>query len=145
MARRGRSNQSTDSGEDYSLPKSDILRGRKQFKRLFEQEAQFIRNEYINLRFQLAGTCPAKTQMGFIVKKSLGKAHKRNRTRRLLKEAYRLNKSLLLDSLEELGLTLYGALMAKRTGLSFDAVEQNVVQLMERTATKLPTLDQKNL
>lgn len=75
--------------------------------------------------------------MGFIVKKSLGKANKRNRMKRLLKEAYRLHQHILSDSLRSAQVTLHGALMAKTTDASYADVEQSVVALLSEVRDQL--------
>jgi ribonuclease P protein component len=82
--------------------------------------------------------------MGFIVKKNLGKAHKRNRMKRLLKEAYRLHQHMLSEPLENARVTFHGAFMAKTVDLDFAVVEQNVIELLKKVRDKLPTISTGN-
>lgn len=140
MSETGRSNYSSTSHDDFSLPRKKILRGRKNFKRLFERDAYISHSKYINLRFQLIDDSSFGCQMGFIVKKSLGKANKRNRMKRLLREAYRHHQYMLLDPLRENKMTLHGALMAKAVDLNYDVVEQNTITLLEQIRVQLPTI-----
>lgn len=134
---KGRSNTSS-SHDDYSLPRAKILRGQKNFSRLFQRDARVIRKTHVDLRFQIVDDTSFGCQMGFIVKKSLGKAIKRNRMKRLLKEAYRHHQHKLTDLLNTLQLTLHGAFMAKSVDLPYDDVEQDVVMLVEQLCNQLP-------
>lgn len=142
--RKGRSNHASTSHDDLSLPRAKILRGRKNFQRLFQKDAHIIRNKHIDLRFQLVDKTEFGCQMGFIVKKNLGKAHKRNKMKRLLKEAYRLHQHMLSEPLENARVTFHGAFMAKAVDLDFTAVEQNVVALLKKVCDKLPTISTGN-
>lgn len=78
--------------------------------------------------------------MGFIVKKSLGKAHQRNNMKRLLREAYRLHQHMLNDPLHQLQRTFHGALMAYSGDAPYATVEQEVVALLGQVQNKLPTI-----
>lgn len=78
--------------------------------------------------------------MGFIAKKSLGKANKRNRIKRLLKEAYRLNQYMLSDSVHNLQIGFHGAFMAKTADADFKSVEENVKELLEKAQIHLSSI-----
>lgn len=82
--------------------------------------------------------------MGFIVKKSLGKANKRNHMKRLLKEAYRLHQYILSESLQNAQLTFHGALMAKAVGVDYRQIESNVVALLNTVRDQLPIISSGN-
>ncbi|MEL7833386.1 ribonuclease P protein component [Fodinibius sp. Rm-B-1B1-1] len=134
---KGRSKQSSGSGDDLSLPKDKILRGRKNFKRLFENEAQVIRNQIVDLRFQILDMDSSGCFMGFIVKKSLGKAHKRNHMKRLLKEAYRHHQHILSKPVSGASVTFHGAFMAKVVDATYADVEKNVIALLSKVRDQL--------
>lgn len=138
--KRGRSNQSSTSHDDFSLPRAKILRGRKNFKRLFEQEARVFRNNYIDIRFQLIDQSTFGCLMGFVVKKSLGKANKRNKMKRLLKEAYRIHQYMLADPLRDAQVTFHGVFMAKAVDLDYKDVEEEVVALLKQVRDQLPSI-----
>lgn len=137
---RDRSNQSSSSHNDFSLPRAKILRGRKNFQRLFERDVEIIRNRYIDLRFKTFQDPEMGCLMGFIAKKSLGKANKRNRIKRLLKEAYRLNQYMLSDSVHNLHIGFHGVLMAKTVDADFTSIEKNVKELLEKVQIHLSTI-----
>lgn len=141
---KGRSNHTSFSDDDYSLPRAKILRGRKNFKRLFENDAQIYRNKYVDLRFKIIDDTAFGCLLGFIVKKSLGKAHKRNRMKRLLREAYRLHQHILTDTLRHARLTFHGAFMAKTVDKDLVEIEQNVVSLLEQVRDQLPTISSRH-
>lgn len=140
--KKDRSNNLKASEEDFSLPRAKILRGRKNFQRLFEPGAVTLRNSLVNLRFRLYSDPDDGCLMGFIVKKKLGKATKRNRTKRLLREAYRLNQQILMSLFDQTSKSFHGVLMANTTEMDFnDAVEQ-VTDLLTRARKHiLPILE----
>ncbi|NIR73042.1 MAG: hypothetical protein GWN00_08400 [Aliifodinibius sp.] len=133
------SNYISGSGNDKSLPRAKILRGRKNFQRLFEQDAKTIRNTLVDLRFKILDSNSSGCLMGFVVKKSLGKANKRNHMKRLLKEAYRHHQSILSEPIANAGKMFHGALMAKTTNATYADVEQNVIALLSKVRDQLST------
>lgn len=134
------SNHISDSGNDKSLPRAKILRGRKNFQRLFEQDAKTIRNTIVDLRFKILETDSSGCLMGFVVKKSLGKANKRNQMKRLLKEAYRHHQHIISVPFENAGIMFHGALMAKTINASYTDIEQNVMALLSKVRDQLSTI-----
>lgn len=142
--KKDRSNHSSSSHDDLSLPRAKILRGRKNFKRLFERDALICRRKHVDLRYKIVSNTSFGCLMGFIVKKSLGKANKRNHMKRLLREAYRLHQNLLSEPLEDVQVTLHGALMAKAVDLTYIQVEQDVVALLNEVRNQLPTISSGN-
>lgn len=141
---KDRSKRPLFSQNDLSLPRAKVLRGRKNFKRLFEQDAYIHRRRLVDLRYQIVNKSSFGLLMGFIVKKSLGKATKRNRMKRLLKEAYRKNQHLLSAPLQEAQITFHGALMAKSVGVAFAEVEKDVVSLLNEVKNQLPAISSGN-
>lgn len=137
---KDRSSHTSLSDDDFSLPRAKILRGRKNFEHLFERDAQVFRQKHVDLRFQIVDSTSFNCLMGFIVKKSLGKANKRNRMKRLLKEAYRLHQHILSEPLQKAQLTFHGALMAKNIDRDYAEIEQSVVALLNEVRDQLSTM-----
>jgi len=57
---------------------------------------------------------------------------------RLLKEAYRLHQHTLSAVLQEVNITLHGALMAHTVDAAYHDVEQQVISLLEQVRDQLP-------
>lgn len=125
---------------DFSLPKSKILRGRKNFTRLFSGGVKVCRSQYIHLRYKTVADAASEPQMAFIVKKSLGKANKRNQTKRLIREAYRLHQHRLSGSLKHSQTAFHGAFMAQAVNLKFADVERDIIDLLEQVQSQLPSV-----
>ena len=134
---KGLNSNSDTPDKDFSLPRAKILRGKKNFQHLFEGDAILFRAEYVNLRFRLFPKDENLYQMGFIVKKRLGKAAKRNRVKRLLKEAFRLNQHILSDSITQSSYSFHGALMANAIDVTFEQVQKNIVELLHEVQTHI--------
>lgn len=127
---RGLNNSSYSSKKDFSLPRAKILRGRKNFQRLFESDAVTIRTSCIDLRFRIYPDAEPDCLMGFIAKKKLGKAVKRNRIKRLMKEAYRLNQHTISDLVISKNICLHGAFLANTIDLTFEKTEHHIKKLL---------------
>jgi ribonuclease P protein component len=116
---------------DQSLPRSKILRGRKNFQRLFEQ-SRVIRTPSVHLRYRIYEDASEGCQMGFIVKKKLGRAVTRNKIKRWLREAYRTQQHVLSDLFEKKEFGLHGVFMIQHTNADFQSVRNDVLILMNR-------------
>lgn len=75
--------------------------------------------------------------MGFIVKTKLGKAAYRNRMKRIMREAYRLNKHLLTDLFANGTFGFHGVLMANTLEADFDSAREDVAYLLTQARNYL--------
>ena len=91
---------SQQTQSNLKLGKDEILRGFEAYKKVF-RNSRIAESKYLKLYYQKTEFIESPhtlVRVGFTVsKKQLKKAVKRNRIKRLLKEAYRLNKSALLE------------------------------------------------
>jgi len=88
---------SNDTIFDCTLGKDEIIRGYESFKRIFIK-SKVIETRYLKcyLQFDDKIISPQLIKVGFTVsKKKVKKAYVRNRIKRLMKEAYRMEKHLL--------------------------------------------------
>ena len=123
-------NKNAPSSPGFHLPKSHILRGRTNFKSLFSN-SKFLSTPSITLRYSLSSHPTGEIQMAFISPKKIGTAVERNRTRRLLREAYRLNNKLLVPSGGDFpAVSMHGALIARKSLPTFEAVQQEITTLL---------------
>lgn len=130
MRKKEQSNLTAPSPRRFTLPKSHILRGRRNFQRLFAS-SKFINSPTITLRYTLYSTSDEGFKIGFISPKKIGTAYKRNRSKRLMREAYRLNKYSLLDILSKFNGGLHAVFIARHADLDYHTVEKDMVTLLE--------------
>ncbi len=139
MRKKEQSKPSAPSSRRFSLPKSHILRGRTNFKSLFANSKQFS-SPSINFRFALSAQPETDLKMAFISPKKIGTAVKRNRAKRLLREAYRLNQPILTDGLEAVSFKLHGVFIARHAHLEFSEVQHEMVTLLQKLRTRIVEL-----
>jgi ribonuclease P protein component len=77
------------AGTHYGLPRNIRLKGKQVFTRLFKKGKRF-RHGNLEVIYLLS----EEPSVGFVASKRVGGAVQRNRTKRLLREAYRMNKEL---------------------------------------------------
>ena len=80
-------------------------------------------------------------KIGFIAPKKIGTAVQRNRTKRVLREAFRLNKHSLIDTVNDMNLGVHAALIAHKADLSSQEVHQQVATLLEELRTRLLSIN----
>ena len=127
----------TDSPERrFTLSKSHILRGRRNFEGLFSSSS-ILKSPNLNLRYATYPNADKKILVGFIAPKKIGKAVHRIRTKRLLREAYRLNQHIITELPTTAEIGLHYAFVAKRSDLTFETVQDEVISLLEQLRERL--------
>lgn len=77
---------------DFQFTKAEHLTRKKEFERVFN-EGKVLKNDKIV--FYVTPNDIQYSRLGLVVSKKVGNSPRRNRAKRLLREAYRLNKHLL--------------------------------------------------
>lgn len=134
-------NQDRNSPEshksDQSLPRSKILRGRNNFRRLFEKST-VLNNNSIQFRFRIYENPDEGCKIGFAApKKIISQAAKRNRVKRVLREVYRTRQSHLSDLFETQQFGFHGLFMVKKDGLTYHEIAEEMEPLLIKTRHKL--------
>ncbi|TAK58168.1 MAG: ribonuclease P protein component [Bacteroidetes bacterium] len=125
----------------FTLKKSEILRGSKNFERLLQHskklEGKFLRCYVTTIPREADNPAPG-VMVAFAVKKTLKRAVDRNRVRRLMREAYRLHKAALLSRVQQAELQVQILFMyssrrdGTRTLPSFVSVQDDVVTMLDK-------------
>ncbi len=120
----------------YTLPRSKILRGRKNFQRLFEKAA-FIKKKHVGFRFRIYNKPDENCLVGFVVSKKLGKASVRNKAKRRMREIYRLNQSVLNDLFSMNSFGFHGVFIAFSTDADFHILEPEMIEILNETRQRI--------
>jgi ribonuclease P protein component len=122
-------------GEFYSMrntySKVEKLKSQKQIEHLFS-DGKSVAVYPLRLVFaKLPGTDETGLKIGVSAsKKYFKKATQRNRIKRLLREAYRLNKTLLWNDLT--GFYVMMLMYQSREEISYSELQQKTIQLFEK-------------
>lgn len=123
---------------DFSYPKKEKLKSRKLIDRLFA-EGKSVSNYPIKLIYLKSEFAEdVKIQAGVAVpKKNFKSAVKRNRIKRLLREAYRLNKHPVFNNSQDTFAFLF--LYLGKEMPSFVEIEQNMKRVLAKFLEKEKT------
>ncbi len=104
------------------------LRKKKEFQRVFD-EGRIFNNEQIKVYALLNNS--SISRLGLVVGKKFGNAVKRNRFKRIFREAYRLNKNLLENGVDLIIIPRSGL-----TDLSLKLIEDKFINLLTQINEK---------
>ena len=106
-----------------TFPKKEHLLKRWEFQRVFQQKNKFIGNFFvIHILYK-----QPETKMGIIVTRRIGNAVIRNRAKRLIREAYRLNKKSFNDNIH-----LVVSIKPDIKGLQYKDVEEDFLETCKK-------------
>ena len=137
-------NRSEDHKPDHSLPRSKILRGRRNFQRLFEKST-VLTSDSIQFRYRLYDDPSEGRYVGFIApKKIIKSAVKRNMAKRLMREVYRTHQEFLNDLFTKEAFGFHGAFLVRKIGLTFDEVKEDMPPLLQKVRERLMNVENRH-
>jgi ribonuclease P protein component len=127
---------------NYRLPKSERLHADKLIKELFNEGSSFFLYPFKILFYVKGESEKGTVQVLFSVsKKKIKKANQRNLVRRRIKEAYRLNKSLLnLDS----KVISVGLIYVASDLMGFSDLQSKIIPILKKLSTVIAQNDTKH-
>lgn len=125
--------------QPFSFPKSEHLCGEKRITELFTQGDAFIafpmRVVYL---LQPKTESEAVSVMVSVPKKRFKRAVKRNKLKRLMREAYRLNKQIIADLMELKQMQIHIAFnYVSNDELDFVTIEKKMKQALQKLVEKI--------
>lgn len=122
-----------------SFPKAEHLCGEKRIARLYTQGEAFMAFPFrVVFRIEQKKDIAPASVMVSVPKKRFKRAVKRNRLKRLLREAYRLNKHALIDLLDEKQLQIHVAFnYVSDEELDFVTVEKKMKIALQKLMDKI--------
>lgn len=134
--KKGQNSRNQPDDCDESLPRTNILRGKRNFERLFERST-VLRSGHIHFRYRLYDDPEEGFYISFIVAKRVGRAVVRNRIKRHMREAYRKQACLLDDLKSTRTFGLHGAFMAQSATIDSARANRDIKSLMEQMIVRL--------
>lgn len=126
-----------DTKPDQSLPRSKILRGRRNFQRLFTKST-VLTSDSIQFRYRLYDDPSEGCYIGFIApKKTIRGAVQRNRAKRLMREVYRLHQDYLQDLFSNSVFGFHGVFLARQSSLTFNEIRDDMLPLLQKVRERL--------
>jgi ribonuclease P protein component len=86
--------------EQHTFSKRERIKSSAQFRRAYDEGRRVAGKLFVLYALEQAGTGPLGRALGTVTSRKIGNAVARNRARRLLREAYRLNKQKLKPNLQ---------------------------------------------
>jgi ribonuclease P protein component len=124
----------------FTYSKQEKLKKRKLIKMLFEKGKALtvFPLRVIYLKEEHMGNFPVQASVS-VSKRNFKLAVKRNRIKRLMREAYRLNKYILYDNLDSKYIMMYIYLAKEEE--TFQVIENKMQELMHKLIKKIKNND----
>ena len=122
------------SASSFSFPKSEKLKSLKLFEKLFENGNSLNKFPFKLLWIPVKSENSFPVKVGFAVSsRKIKLAVDRNRIKRLMRESYRLNKQVLIDSCikKEIGLAVV-FLFNGNEPISYVETKEKIILLLQR-------------
>jgi ribonuclease P protein component len=127
---------------NYRLPKSERLHAEKLIKELFSEGSSFFLYPFKVLFYVKGESEKGTVQVLFSVsKKKIKKANQRNLVRRRIKEAYRLNKSLLTLDSKDISV---GLIYVASDLMEFSDLQSKIIPILKKLSTVIAQNDSKH-
>jgi len=136
VVKKDLNSKSGNTDPDFSLPRSKILRGKKNFQRLFDK-ATVISSGTVQFRFRFYDNEDEHCQIGFIAPKRLGSAVKRNKIKRRLREIYRINQAIFEELFSSSEFGFHGVFIAKTSDSSYHDLHSDMISVMQKARKQL--------
>ena len=128
---------------DYSLPRSKILRGRRNFERLFEKSTVH-NSDSLQLRYRYYEDPAEGCYVGFIApKRRIRKAVRRNKIKRLMREVYRMNQHYFGEFFSEDTFGMHAVFIANKDSLTYSDISRDMIPLLNQAREKLSIMSKK--
>lgn len=129
-------NRLLDSKNDFSLPRKKILRGKRNYQKLF-QSSSVLRFASFDFRYRFYPGSSNEYNIGFVApKRKFRKAVERNIIKRVLREGFRVQQWILSESVHTKGGTLHGIFIAKKNS-SFTEIKAEIGQTLKALASAI--------
>jgi ribonuclease P protein component len=120
-----------------TLPRNAILRGKTQFDRIFK-EGNRLTAPSMDLRYMVFPDPVDGCLVAFVAGRKLGGAVVRNRCKRHLREAYRLNQGLVRAAFDSGRFGFHGVFIARGADLTAAQTQADCRLLLTRLLDRLP-------
>lgn len=131
-------NRLSDLKTDFSLPRKKILRGKRNYQKLF-QSSSVLRSASFDFRYRFYPGSINEFNVGFVApKRKFRKAVERNRIKRVLREAFRVQQWILSETVhdhDKEGI-LHGIFIAKKNS-SFADIKAEIGQTLKTLASAI--------
>lgn len=143
VVKKDRNSISHKTDSDLSLPRSKILRGKKNFQRLFDK-ATVISSGTVQFRYRFYDNADENCLIGFIAPKRLDNAVKRNKVKRRLREIYRTNQGIFEELFSSSEFGFHGVFIAKNPDSSYHDLRSDMISVMQKARKQLLGFIKKN-